>query len=541
MRRTLLLSTSLGIPLVLGLTIRQETGSDLVLPISSTLTVRGPASQATPSTSEISPFAYQPECGDPAWGDFACVHCNNSILSDETQFAEDRWNAADGDEAWASIKAWWYIVSYSGPDPLRAIQGFVPSISYAFDGPTQWDCQDLGATYCDTVVECGDVNTPAASMILTSFANIHQFYNNMYTGIFNGQEIMETQLAQFAATFAPQNKATISILKIVMDAFGIAFGVIGAAVWNICLKDAAFIEKIGANHGFLKDSANSATACGLALAKDSQNGIQGQVDTLNDINSILGLLLQGWADITQTYVTELFSGSADGLVLLDAFIYGGAWVDASDSTSLYNLTDIMQNVLYAQLIPQTWIDHSEVHPVIIYDPDDTMTNPAQAGPIFNTDKGNAEDPNMLQARTTYNGYSLWLLDAHDCDRRPGSMTTSAGCEGALLQPLPGQQKLTPGNPWGGVLTDDINISTWLGYVINGNQNGYIMPDDSLFTNETENADFPFQAGIRTPGFFGNIPVCTYNDTLHSVSAWRKHKLNQADCPFYPCCRPQLDT
>ena len=43
--------------------------------------------------------------------------------------------------------------------------------------------------------------------------------------------------------------------------------------WRLqCLKDAAFIEKIGANHGFLKDSANSATACGLALAKDSQNG-----------------------------------------------------------------------------------------------------------------------------------------------------------------------------------------------------------------------------------------------------------------------------
>ena len=132
------------------------------------------------------------------------------------------------------------------------------------------------------------------------------------------------------------------------------------------------------------------------------------MDTLNDINSILGLLLQGWADITQTYVTELFSGSADGLVLLDAFIYGGAWVDASDSTSLYNLTDIMQNVLYAQLIPQTWIDHSEVHPVIIYDPDDTMTNPAQAGPIFNTDKGNAEDP-VSNKRGTFRLSPLIML------------------------------------------------------------------------------------------------------------------------------------
>lgn len=60
------------------------------------------------------------------------------------------------------------------PDgPLGSVQGFVPQISWYWEGPEFLNCADIGETHCDDVVNCEDTNTPAAGMILTSFANIN--------------------------------------------------------------------------------------------------------------------------------------------------------------------------------------------------------------------------------------------------------------------------------------------------------------------------------------------------------------------------------
>jgi hypothetical protein len=77
-------------------------------------------------------------------------------------------------------------------------------------------------------------------------------------------------------------------------------------------------------------------------------------------------------------------------------------------------------------------------------------------------------------------------------------------------------------------------STFIGYQINANANGYVMPENSRFIGASQTADYPFQAGIRTPGFF-SIPVCDIK-TVFDVTVTKGGNVGSKNrCPSYPCC------
>ena len=202
-----------------------------------------------------------------------------------------------------------------------------------------------------------------------------QFYDNLYTSIRSASSSMDDQLAQFASTFAPQGPGTVDLLKILLDTFAISYGLIGAGVWNKILKDAPIFKNRGNDHGWAKDSANAAVASGVTLAKDAQPGVKGEMNTLNDIRSELGTLVNGWANVTQQYMSNLFSGSDDALTQLDAYVMNGSWADTEFNNSLFSLQGVMENVLYGQLIPKAWNDHDPVHPVVVFQQGSDITNP----------------------------------------------------------------------------------------------------------------------------------------------------------------------
>ena len=268
---------------------------------------------------------------------------------------------------------------------------------------------------------------------------------------------MGDQLGQFSSTFAPQGPATVDLLKLILDTFAISYGLIGAGVWNKILKDSPIFKDKGNDHGWAKDSTNAAVANSVTIAKDAQPGVQGQLNTLNDLTSELGALVDGWANVTSTYVSDLFSGSDQALTQLDAYVKDGNWADTSGISSLFSLQGVMENVLYGQLIPKAWSDHTEVHPVIVFQQGNDIVNPLTTllkGDAYRT----LSDDDAKAARTQYGGTVLWLLDAHDCDRKePVARGGSGACDDPFVKPLPGASELTPGNKWGGVLVDDINI------------------------------------------------------------------------------------
>ena len=60
------------------------------------------------------------------------------------------------------------------PDgPLGDVQGFVQQVFWYWQGPEDLNCEDIGDTHCEDVVECDQADTPSSVMASTAFANIH--------------------------------------------------------------------------------------------------------------------------------------------------------------------------------------------------------------------------------------------------------------------------------------------------------------------------------------------------------------------------------
>ncbi|KAL8772481.1 MAG: hypothetical protein Q9209_002433 [Squamulea sp. 1 TL-2023] len=392
---------------------------------------------------------YNRECNAPGYGEFACVTCDDPTVKNELAVPTDRWKAAHGDDAWTQATRWWTVLRGTGDKPLGAITGFVPSVSWYWEGPEQWDCASIGETFCSSVVKCSDAQIPAAGMILTSFANIHMF----------------------AGVFAPQGPDTTKILKLLLDAFALSYGLIGAAVWAKMLRDIPFFKDKGDNHAWAKDSAMAAVAGGVILAKDASptgyadgdddgDRVAGSVATLNDLTRVLGALVDGWAGVTSKYLELLFSGSDEGIEQLGTYIKGGEWYNTEIETGLFSLQGIMENVLYGQLIPKAWEERPAVHPVIVFQSESNIENPLTTilkDSADRTLKNEAWLQDALKVRTVYGGTTLWLLDAHDCGgTEPVARGGSGACNTPFVQLLPGSDKLD-GKEWGGIVVDDITI------------------------------------------------------------------------------------
>jgi hypothetical protein len=88
-------------------------------------------------------------------------------------------------------------------------------------------------------------------------------------------------------------------------------------------------------------------------------------------------------------------------------------------------------------------------------------------------------------------------------------------------------------------TDIHASSSFQGYQLNGNKNGYEMPANTLAVDGLGNkGNLPFQNGIQTPGYF-HIPIC---DAKTFWSAWMTTSANPGflrkrgdRCANYPCC------
>ena len=143
-----------------------------------------------------------------------------------------------------------------------------------------------------------------------------------------------------------------------------------------------------------------------------------------------------------------------------------------------------------------------------------------------------KDSDAAAARSNYSvdGLTFYMVDAHDC---PTDQETPYGCGQPKLIPLAGSTQLD-GTAWGGVTLDDMVISSYQGYKLNKNQNGYVMPELSKAVDgEGAQGDFIYQNGIQTPGFF-SFPICDA-DTVSA--AWNEVYANRASpCPTYPCCK-----
>lgn len=81
------------------------------------------------------------------------------------------------------------------------------------------------------------------------------------------------------------------------------------------------------------------------------------------------------------------------------------------------------------------------------------------------------------------------------------------------------------------MRSDIILSAVSAYRINGNKNGYVMPELSMVRDDANSmGELYFEAGITTPGLV-TIPVCDFTVVLRN---WQKYG-NSGEKPVgYPC-------
>lgn len=120
------------------------------------------------------------------------------------------------------------------------------------------------------------------------------------------------------------------------------------------------------------------------------------------------------------------------------------------------------------------------------------------------------DDTAAQTHVCYGGYTFYLVNAHYKDNTCNAKECVPAPNGGDMQfqQLPGGTfNVLSGGKFGGVRVDDIIISSYQGYQLNGYKNGYQMPELSSYIDGSgTQGDYLFQNGIQTPGFF-NIPIC----------------------------------
>jgi hypothetical protein len=129
------------------------------------------------------------------------------------------------------------------------------------------------------------------------------------------------------------------------------------------------------------------------------------------------------------------------------------------------------------------------------------------------------DDTAAQSRVCWNGNTYYVLNAN---WRPESTCYRDYCgpPNYQLTELPGGTFNTlSGGKFGGIRLDDTVISSVSGWQLNGNKNGYQIPDASDILDGAGNTGDIFQPGIQTAGFF-SLPVCTashFPDVIDKIS------------------------
>lgn len=83
----------------------------------------------------------------------------------------------------------------------------------------------------------------------------------------------------------------------------------------------------------------------------------------------------------------------------------------------------------------------------------------------------------------------------------------------MFSALPGLTALNRTYEWGNLTFGELIVSSYNGYVLNGNANGYSLQDSSDGAYYTDGSGtkgtVPWTAGVETPGVL-QVPMCNYS-------------------------------
>ncbi|KAK1477569.1 hypothetical protein CTAM01_15163 [Colletotrichum tamarilloi] len=445
--------------------------------------------------------------------------CSDANVTDAKVLANVRWASADTNTSWKEAVAAWQVYK---PGTTSAQLKFPAFFSDFYGGPEGWDCQDPVNTPCSTTVQCADTKHPAGFLLLNSFSKLHDVYQKYHEALQDAQLSISAAMGDFTSTFAPQLKADdqSTLIKTILDVMAFGIGMASAGLWNIVIKDAAIFA--GNNFGFAKDTFNSAISASFALGKDNTKSAKDSASVQNDLTSAMGALFDVWKKTQEDYLSEIFSGSNSTTIgMLESFIRDGMMNTLPVDINLSGMVNVVETIMFGQMIPIAW----QVAPAA-YTPFVLKTGDACSNTMPNTLNPYMTQETHDKAGVCWNGNQFYVLTVGTYRVDVQADTPGLPDSDPPFQLMAGAtHDVLDGKNWGGITLEDIVISSYGGYLNNGNRNGYTVSlDDSAGGVD----QLMWTGGVQTPGFF-SLPVCTSLwNTLMNIAGSQVGKDN------YPC-------
>ncbi|KAK7423884.1 hypothetical protein QQX98_000755 [Neonectria punicea] len=467
--------------------------------------------------------------------DSTSVSCDAEFLNDSGAQAADRWAAAGAEQAFkdATIQWGWY----QGTSDAGRLT-FSEFIGNYFNSKDLMVCQNMGDGPCESTMTCSDANQPAGFLIMNSFVSLHVMRRNVYEGLQNGMNEMQSELGRFQEIFSPEaepqkNSGWFTDL---ITLFQFVVGIGGAYAWNIALKEAAIIANAN-YHAFAAESVNAAIGMAFTVGK---NHIPTASETHNDLSLGMGTLFEAWIDAELEFLSELFNGTNESITTLEGLVKDGLALEITRDLDLGDFVNVAQKIMYTQLMPTAWKISSrsidalpqKMEPMIMMVPGDCITSGDELNMYLNEDDA-AKMAVCHDGHTFYLGYPSFAMFMKRPEGKDSEKTAWQ------LKPLPGgTTDELDGTKWGGVKLEDLVISAYEGWRLNGGKGGYEIPESSRAIDGlgTEGG-LIMEQGVRTPGF-SKIPICTPDRAVAAAGDWVSSQfydmMPDEDAQKFPC-------
>ncbi|KAF1987464.1 hypothetical protein K402DRAFT_420275 [Aulographum hederae CBS 113979] len=456
-----------------------------------------------------------------ARGHWPATPCN--ILDHRDDMPNDNfgwhWSESGAPDAWPQLLEAWNTRPESYHD--QKFDHFAWSMfGIRSEGP---GCDSITSESCDGSMlhtcEEGDSPRvpPAASVIMTSFAAIHQIFSTQSAALDRVKGEIEGALQPIADKFSPPEDKTLEHFALALDIISAVMPVFSASIITSAFSK---ILKYAPNERAIETFQEVAS-----VGIDTTSSVLEFVTPTDDPDKMQSNL----AGLLSYYYGELATAQAKFLVqlmaanetqnqdLLSGIFSTGLLLNTWTNDAQFSEDLIKQNkkMLYGHLIQSTWaLSEEKLRPFIL-----------------RVDKseqeicGELSDNNPLKdlispdaaSKCLYcdpKGHSWYLLRGYK--RKCYSPGGHESCESDryVFEALPGGDSETlsgEDDAWGGLTIKDIITSSWAGFELNGKRNGYTLSSDSSLEAQDDMSasgagGLPMHGGARTPGFF-NFTIC----------------------------------
>lgn len=483
---------------------------------------------------------------------WTCLMCTK----DKTCFDPDQ----TGQEEWDCSKAQdlldYFLETYNHTDAtgsgwlanLATVCGYYSSVKFS--------CA-VGVTGggCDDPMQCTDSDTLAGNVVLNSVIEMNAFYSNWYRALGDAETALlgeSTNVSLYYDAFSQVlsvTKPNKQFNKVFNPSPGDSlWAEIGSALLDIVFESssstmfklaASAAKKLG---GSLSDDVWE-SAYGMATGQ-IEDAVEGAED--DEPNITYGDLTELITNVTTTtqkgladYFATLTNGEPDNKEQLAKVISNGVWL-RFDNTTKYDMTQAMKAMILSKVIPTVWRSNIESRPAIIMsDTADDTSNPFSSCPGSISDFPCLSDDEAEAARFSTGGKTFWVVGVMTGCKEYSEILGGIHCVSSRFATLPGLDQLDGNHTaWGSLSLEDIVISDYAGYQLNGNANGYNISTAQNAANIIDasgtTSPYAYEAGPQTPGLW-DLPICDFETASTNWDGWQTHSGAPDTCQHWPCC------